>query len=648
MCGIAGFLLSSGSRLGEPEQIIQRMTTAIAHRGPDDESSWLDLAAGIALGHRRLSVIDLSPAGRQPMVSHSGRYVIVFNGEIYNHLNIRRNLQDPAPGQLEPVSGTAHCSWRGTSDTESLLAAIEAWGVKAALHSCVGMFAFALWDRQDRTLTLARDRLGEKPLYYGYWNGTFLFASELGALRAFPGFAPAIDASAVWHYFCQKAVPAPYSIYENIRKLEPGQMLTLRGAYNVSESSLQVEHYWSVQEALSREAFRGTPEDAVVELQRLMVDAIRSQMVADVPVGAFLSGGIDSSTVVALMQSVSERTVQTYSIGFEEDSFNEAPHAAAVARHLGTQHKDLVVTAGEALALIPTLPEIWDEPFADSSQVPTAILAALARSEVTVALSGDGGDELFCGYQRQLTAAAIERLPAKSLLSTLLLAFGSSTSQMLLRSLPVGRGSKELANRLRILSETLSFDDPSQRYMALCFQPDYWTSLLSNRSRHPDPTMQMLVGGRDMLSVASAFDTMNYLPTDILAKVDRAAMAVSLETRIPLLDHRIVEFALSLPSSYKVRSGKSKWPLRQILDSYVPSSLIDRPKMGFSVPIGEWLRGPLRSWAQDVLFATRYNDDFLNSSVIANVWRDHQSGRWDYSEHLWRVLMFRGWQIHHA
>jgi asparagine synthase (glutamine-hydrolysing) len=634
MCGIAGFLFSSRAVPGEPGQILRGMTSALVARGPDDEGQWIDLSAGAALGHRRLSVVDLSPAGHQPMISRSGRYVLVFNGEIYNHQEIRDELEQSAAGE----------AWRGSSDTESLLAAIEAWGVRDALRRCVGMFAFALWDRADRSLVLARDRLGEKPLYYGQWDGMFIFASELKAFQAIPGFAPSIDRDALWHYFCQKAVPAPLSIYEDIKKLEPGQILTLRAEGGVSLDKAKLESYWALRDALTAEPFSGSPEDAVVELKRLMLQSIRSQMVADVPVGAFLSGGIDSSTVVALMQSVSDRKVQTYSIGFEEADFNEAAHAAMVANHLGTQHKELTVTAREALSVIPRLAEIWDEPFADSSQIPTALLAALARSEVTVALSGDGGDELFCGYKRQLTASAIERIPGKALLSALLLAFGSSSAQMLFRSLPIGRASKDMANRLRILSETLAFDNPSRRYMALALQPEHWTFILNDRSGRLDVPNLGALNARDMLAVASAFDTLTYLPTDILAKVDRAAMAVSLETRVPLLDHRVVEFAFSLPSSYKVRDGRTKWPLRQILESFVPSALVDRPKMGFSVPIGEWLRGPLRSWAEDLLFS-RSSDALLNDRMISNIWRDHQSGKWNYEEHLWRVLMFRAWQM---
>lgn len=647
MCGIAGFLFTSRADLKEPDQILHRMTSALAKRGPDDEGHWVDAPSGIALGHRRLSIVDLSPTGRQPMVSGTGRYVLVYNGEIYNHLEIREELQQQnGRGAVCGFDETMPRPWRGTSDTESLLAAIEAWGLKGALERCVGMFAFALWDRLDRTLTLVRDRLGEKPLYYGHWNGLFVFASELKALQAIPGFSPPIDQTALWHYFCQKAVPAPLSIYEGIRKLEPGQVLTLRSGNGTLLGQTELDRYWSLNDALATDPFRGRPEEAVSELRRLLTRSVQSQMVADVPVGAFLSGGIDSSMVVALMQSVSDRKVRTYSIGFEEAAFNEAAHAASVAEHLGTQHTELKVTARDALSIIPQLADIWDEPFADSSQIPTAILTALARTEVTVALSGDGGDELFCGYKRQLTASAIERLPGKALLGAILPAFGSPSTQLLLRSLPVGRLSKTVANRLRILSETLASSDPTGRYMALSFQPDHWSIVLSERSgTHVKLSTLGALSSRDMLTLASAVDTATYLPTDILTKVDRAAMAVSLETRVPMLDHRVVQFALSLPSSCKVRNGRTKWPLRQILEAHVPSRLIDRPKMGFSVPIGEWLRGALRPWAEDLLFSRAHQDDFLNMEIVSRIWRDHLSGKWNYEEHLWRVLMFRAWQM---
>ncbi len=646
MCGIVGFLFSPQDCPGDPGRILERMTTALFARGPDDEGQWIDNSAGVALGHRRLSVIDLSPAGHQPMVSGSERYVLVFNGEIYNHLAIRKELEE---GGLTDQVQRQPGGWRGGSDTETLLAAIEKWGVRSAVERCVGMFAFALWDRADRTLTLARDRLGEKPLYYGRTNGMFAFASELKAFQTIPNFSPPINPSALWHYFFQRAIPAPYSIYDGIYKLEPGQLLTLRVREGASFDDVRTEHYWSLQTALNRDLYRGSPDDAVEELRHLLTEAVRMQMIADVPVGAFLSGGIDSSTVVALMQSVSNRTVQTYTIGFEQADFNEAHHAKAVAQCLGTNHQELTVTSSEALEVVPRIAEIWDEPFGDSSQIPTAILTRLTRKNVTVALSGDGGDELFCGYQRQRTAAAIERIPGKPLLGALLFAFSSPLALMRLRALPVGRSPKAAANRLGALAEMFSQDNPAHRYLAFSFRPEYWSSLLKDSSdRNLEALSFPISGARDVLSLVSAMDTVTYLPTDILTKVDRAAMAVSLETRLPLLDHRIVEFAFTLPSAYKVRNGQTKWPLRQILNTYVPPSLVDRPKMGFGVPLGDWLRGPLKEWAADLLLSRDLQDEFFKEAIIERMWSDHQAGIWNYADHLWRILMFRAWRAHYA
>jgi asparagine synthase (glutamine-hydrolysing) len=649
MCGIVGFLFSPRHCQTEPGPLLERMTAALVARGPDDHGAWMDTAAGIALGHRRLSVIDLSPAGHQPMISQSGRYVLVFNGEIYNHKDVRKSLEEAGEtghsihGSGERSGGSR--GWRGASDTETLLAAIERWGVRQALERCVGMFAFGLWDRQDRILTLARDRLGEKPLYYGHTSGMFVFASELKAFQKIPGFAPAINPMALWQYFYQRAIPAPYSIYDGIFKLEPGQLLTFEMKESLPSSEIRTEHYWSLQTALNGEPFRGTADDAVEELRHILTEAVRMQMIADVPVGAFLSGGIDSSTIVALMQSVSSQNVQSYTIGFEEAGFNEAHHAKAVAECLGTDHRELTITSSEALAVVPHLAEIWDEPFGDSSQIPTAALARMTRQNVTVALSGDGGDELFCGYKRQQTAAAIERIPGKPLLGALLFAFNSPSAIMRLRALPVGRSSKAAANRLGALAEMFALDNPAHRYMAFSFRPDYWSSLLKEASNcHIGASSFPVSGARDMLTLASAMDAVTYLPTDILTKVDRAAMAVSLETRLPLLDHRVVEFAFSLPSSYKVRNGQTKWPLRQILNAFVPNALTDRPKMGFGVPVGTWLRGPLKAWAAELLFSSDVQDDFLNEKSIRRMWDDHQSGTWNYADHLWRVLMLRSWQ----
>jgi asparagine synthase (glutamine-hydrolysing) len=653
MCGIVGFLFSSGLTSDSLENLLLKMNTSLAHRGPDDQSMWIDFDAGVALGHRRLSIVDLSSAGQQPMRSPSGRYVIVFNGEIYNHLDIRHELentkQTPSQVWLGPGQPAAAGSNRGSSDTESLLAAIDAWGLRRALERCVGMFAFALWDTQERALTLVRDRLGEKPLYYGRYNGMFIFSSELKAFEQIPEFAAQVSQAALWHYICQKAIPAPLSIYEGISKLEPGHILQLDAGYDKSFHNVKLEQYWTVENVLAGPTFQGSAHDASAELQRLMLVAVKGQMIADVPVGAFLSGGIDSSTVVALMQSVATENVQTYSIGFNEVEFNEAPHAKAVAQYLGTDHHERIITSEEALEIIPRLADVWDEPFADSSQIPTVFLARTARSGVTVALSGDGGDELFCGYKHHFTAAMIESLPQKLLLSRLLFAFRSLRAQLYIRSLPLGSRPKLIANKLRILSSSLALEHPGQRYMALALQPDYWPHLITDEvaTSLGMPNLN-LPGATDALAIASAIDTVTYLPTDILAKVDRAAMSVGLETRIPLLDHRIVEFAMSLPSNYRVKDGKTKWPLRQVLKSYVPSSLVDRPKKGFSVPIAEWLRGPLRTWAETLLFETTRHDNPFDQNVIQTLWRDHQSYRWDYADHLWRLLMFRAWQMRHV
>jgi asparagine synthase (glutamine-hydrolysing) len=512
------------------------------------------------------------------------------------------------------------------------------------------MFAFALWDRQARSLTLARDRLGEKPLYYGNVNGAFVFASELKAFRAVPGFSQPIDKRALSSFFCQGTVPTPWTIYEGVSKLLPGHFLTVRARQGVALEPERIEAYWSLKAVLASNCFRGSPEEAVSELKRLLSRSVRSQMVADVPVGAFLSGGIDSSAVVALMQSSSSRRIQTYSVGFAEPRFNEAPQAAAVAQHLGTWHTELVVTAADAGALIPKLPEIWDEPFADSSQIPTAILAALAGRDVTVSLTGDGGDELFCGYPHYRAAQMVERLPAKPLLRALLPAFQFRPAQTLLKHILGSFAGVKAADRLSVLAEILKFDSTAQRYTAFLTRPSTNLAILKGvPAEIYHPFNSNFSDELDCLKTVSAVDALSYLPDDILTKVDRAGMAVSLETRIPLLDHRVVEFAFSLPSSYKVRKGKSKWPLRQLLNEYVPARLVDRPKMGFAVPVEEWLRGPLRTWAGDLLFANQTcSEQFLDCCAVQRLWDEHQSSKRNQSAILWRVLMFQAWQHRYA
>jgi len=634
MCGIAGFLQPKRAALSDPRQIVARMTSALHHRGPDHQGVWLDDAGILALGHRRLSILDLSPAGRQPMLSASRRFVIAFNGEIYNHTDLRATLD-----------AEHSVAWRGSSDTETLLAAIERWGVKAALERSVGMFAIALWDVRTRTLTLARDRMGEKPLYYGRSRGGFLFASELKAFHAFPGFEAALDPGALGLYFTFDYVPAPRSIFKHVYKLMPGTMLTLS-----EDGSEKLDAFWSLDEVFRHPHFAGTAEDAADEVERRLKDAIRMQSVADVPLGAFLSGGIDSSTIVALMQDGASRPVHTFCIGFEEENYDEARYAAEVTHHLGTDHTEMIVTSTDALALVPRLPEIWDEPFADPSQLPTAILAALARQKVTVSLSGDGGDELFCGYDRYFSSKRIEEMRARCLLRFLLRSLPHSWIEGAFKAVPHRAGRGVTVSRLQNLAHRIERDTPGDRYIASMMEwrnaADFVSAMNVSAYQLTDFVPPL---GTEFLNHISGIDAKTYLPDDILVKVDRAAMAASLETRVPLLDHRVVELAFSLPTSYKFREGQTKWPLRRILYKHVPRGLIDRPKRGFGVPIAEWLRGPLREWADDLLSpASLASDGLLDPDSILRIWQQHRSGTHNWESRLWSVLMFRAWRAHYV
>ncbi len=587
------------------------MRDAVRHRGPDDEGEWVDLSAGVALGHRRLSIVDLSAAGHQPMMSPSGRFVLVFNGEIYNHLELRESLAD---------------SWRGHSDTETLLAGIESWGLEATLRRVVGMFALAVWDRSTRSLSLARDRMGEKPLYYGRQGRSFLFGSELKALREHPEFRGEIDRAALAAYVRSGYVRAPRSIYAGISKLPPGTILTIkdRNADAVSPTPVKYWDLAAVIAARAEQPFKGTADAAVAELESRMLASVKGQQLADVPLGAFLSGGVDSSTVVALMQATASRPVKTFSIGFEERAYNEATHARAVANHLRTEHTELYVSADDALNVIPDLPTIYDEPFADPSQIPTVLLSRLTREHVTVALSGDGGDELFCGYLRYpntaRTWARIDRIPRPA--------------RAVLGRVAPSRVAKEAFSAARDVDAFYEFTNAQWKGHP---------QLVS--SQPPPPTIAappaIISDARERMMYSDACD---YLPDDILVKVDRAAMASSLETRVPLLDHRIVEFAWQLPLDMKFREGVGKWPVKEILHRYVPREIVDRPKMGFGVPIEHWLRGPLRGWAQDLLSATRLKSDgFFDPAAVAAEWSMHSSGRRDRHYGLWTVLMFQAW-----
>ena len=637
MCGVAGFVHRGGFPGAQGKLVASKMADLLTHRGPDDADVWLDATAGIALAHRRLAVIDLSAAGHQPMCSHSGRYVISFNGEIYNHQELRRRL-DARSG---PV-----IAWQGASDTESLLAAIERFGLTTALRYAVGMFAFALWDRQERALYLARDRLGEKPLYFGWQNGVFMFASELKSLACHPSFAGVVDREALALYLRHNYIPGPWSIYQGIRKLAPGAFVKF--AFGDESSPVgalpEEERYWSLRDVIAggrERPFEGDSGEAVEALHEVLRQAVASQAVADVPLGAFLSGGIDSSTIVALMQACSPRPVRTFAIGFDDPRYNEAAHAKEVAEHLGTDHTELYVTPQDALDVIPRLPALYDEPFSDSSQIPTSLVSALTRRHVTVALSGDGGDELFGGYTRYLRTRTLWRIlgPVPNWMRRLY--------RGAVAAIPAHWGrSRRMYDRACKVSDLLDFRLPEQLYFRMI---SHWKSpasivrhtsepgtCLSNHRAWPDaPELESRMMGIDALT---------YLPDDILVKVDRAAMGVSLETRAPFLDHRVVEFAWRLPLEVKIRGDESKWILRQVLYRYVPRNLVERPKMGFGVPLESWLRGPLKDWAESLLAESRLRDEgYFLPEPIRKRWTEHLDGsrRWDAC--MWDILMFQAW-----
>ncbi|HNW92576.1 MAG TPA: asparagine synthase (glutamine-hydrolyzing) [bacterium] len=642
MCGFTGFFDRARSAAADAlTATVTRMADTLRHRGPDDGGTWVDAAAGVALGHRRLSIIDLSPLGHQPMLSASGRYAIAFNGEIYNFRELRTDLES---------SGAI---FRGHSDTEVLLAAIELWGVRVALIRAVGMFSFALYDRTQRTVTLARDRIGEKPLYYG-WAGTcFLFGSELKALRAHPSWSGSIDRDALALYLRHNYVPSPRTIYREFRKLIPGTYCTLaldgdRGAY--PEPAVYWSAHTAAQQGLDR-PFSGGDDAAVAEFERLLRQSIRGQMIADVPLGAFLSGGLDSSVVVALMQAQSDRPVRTFSIGFGEKEYNEAGYAKAVAQHLGTEHTELYVAADAALDLIPRLPHIFDEPFADSSQLPTTIVSELTRKYVTVALSGDAGDELLAGYNRYRLGQKLNRrltaipAPLRALLAPLASAAAPLASAV--RPLVPAHWSRHAGgDKLRKLAAALRTPDGAALYLLIVSHWDDPAAVVID-GREPMTRLTNpaeLLTGADFVGQTQYWDLISYLPDDILVKVDRSAMSCSLETRIPLLDHRIVEFAWSLPPRMKLRDGISKWVLRQVLYRHVPRELVERPKMGFGVPIDHWLRGPLRDWCESLISVDRLRrDGFFRPEPIREKWQQHLSGRYNWQYYIWDICMFQAW-----
>jgi len=641
MCGIAGYFAPDGINEDQATVLLRAMTSAVRHRGPDDSGDWIDGAAGIALGHVRLAILDLSPAGHQPMHSASGRYVISFNGEIYNFRALRTTLER-----------LGH-RFRSQSDTEVLLTAVDQWGLRDAVQHLNGMFAFALWDRTERVLHLVRDRAGEKPLYYGWMGDTFLFGSELKALRAHPVFRAEIDRDALTLFLRYGYVPGPHTIYRRVYKLPPATLVSIDRT-QVGRPPVP-EAYWRARDAAQcgmAQPFSGSADEAVDQADELLRDAVKLRMEADVPLGAFLSGGIDSSAIVALMQAQSARPVRTFSIGFREDRYNEAPYAAAVARHLGTDHTELYVTAQDALAVIPSLPALYDEPFADVSQIPTYLVSALTRRHVTVSLSGDGGDELFGGYQRYLMGrtiwnsirwipASIRRRMAWALAEPRI---RDTALVSLLTPLARGvTGKRSLSERMGQLADFLAAPSPAALYDRMSSLWRTPSAVVLGASATPEG-QPLALGNHSMLHEMMYADLVMHLPDQILVKVDRASMAVSLEARVPLLDHRVIEFAWRLPLSLKVRSGEGKWLLRQVLYRYVPKTLVTRPKRGFDVPIGVWLRGPLRDWAEALLDRRRLRGDgILNAYPIRAKWTAHLAGRTSWDHALWTVLMFQSW-----
>ena len=638
MCGVSGILAARPPGAGVLAAQARAMADVLRHRGPDAGEVWADDAAGIALGHRRLSIVDLSPAGAQPMVSSDGRFVVSYNGEIYNADELRPELI--AKGRV----------FRGHCDTEILVEGAAVWGVEAMVQRLIGMFAIALWDRQERALYLIRDRIGIKPMYWTEANGALIFGSELKALRAYPDFHPALDRDAIAAYLRFAYVPSSLGIYRGVKQLAPGTMLVARAG-----KPPEIRPFWSLEEvarAGQANRFTGSEAEAAEALDALLTDAVSRRMIADVPLGAFLSGGIDSSTVLALMQKSSTIPVRSFSIGFHEKQFDEARHAAAVAKHLGTDHTELYVSPEHALAVIPRLPEMYDEPFADSSQIPTFLVAEMTRKHVTVALSGDGGDEMFAGYNRYFRAdkvrLVLDTVPAaaRGMAASLIGRVSPATLSALGDKVPERWRINQLGDRLHKLAGVLggTNEDFYRLLVSQWANPDdiviggaepkglLWDERV--KSLVPDPVERM-----------QYLDTLTYLPDDILTKVDRASMAVSLEARVPLLDHRVVEFSWRLPPALKAAGGEGKKLLRRVLDRYVPKALIDRPKMGFGVPIDTWLRGPLRDWAENLLDEKRLAaDGIFHAAPIRRKWQEHLAGTRNWQYPLWSVLMFQAWK----
>ena len=646
MCGINGFYSKTSSSFNN---VIVKMNSAISHRGPDTNGTWMDKNSGIVLGHQRLSIIDLSIAGNQPMRSNSGRFILTYNGEFYNHLEIRKELE----------KSNSSIRWRGKSDTETLLEAIDFWGIEVTLKKIDGMFAFGLWDQKTNCLTLARDRIGEKPLYFG-WQGkgndkVFLFGSELKALKVHPEFDGEINRDAIALQLRHNCIPAPYSIYQNIYKLLPGYYLQLKEndlKKNLLPSS---KNYWSLPECAiygNNNQLTLNELDIQKNLEQHLKTSVKKQMISDVPLGAFLSGGIDSSTVVALMQAQSNYPVKTFTIGFSENDYSEAEYAKKIAKHLGTDHSELIVSSKKAMEVIPKLPTIYDEPFSDSSQIPTFLVSQLARQHVKVALSGDGGDELFCGYNRHVMNKKFSNvfrfMPLtirKNLASGLQLISPQSWNKIA-KFLPGLNHYSNFGNKMYKVANALNARKLSDLYYMLCSHWQNPTEVVLNSSEPGTlltkfkPELKELDSQEQMM----VLDFITYLPNDILVKVDRAAMASSLETRIPFLDHKLIEYVWKIPQSLKLRDGQGKWILKNILNQYVPKNLTERPKKGFEIPLGAWLCGPLKDWAENLLNEKRLQQEgYFDSKLIRYKWTEHLNGKRNWQHDLWNVLMFQAW-----
>ncbi len=644
MCGISGFL--GGDSYNSPK-ILENMGAALISRGPDQSGVWCNQESRIGFSHRRLSILDTTASGRQPMISKDSRYVLIFNGEIYNHLKLR-----------DEIDSNNKNVWLTGTDTETLLAGFMIWGIKSTIERCIGMFAFAVWDRYLKKLTLGRDRIGEKPLYYG-WQGSggeaaFIFGSELNALKQHPSFEGEISRASLCLFMRYGYVPGPHSIFCGIYKMMPGTLLQV----SLESRNPKIESYWSminVAASGNSDSFSGNPQDAVSQLDELLKSSVSQQMVADVPVGAFLSGGIDSTTIAAIMQSHSAQPIKTFTIGFNEKSHNEAEYAQAVARHLGSDHTELYVTSKEALSLIPKLPQIFCEPFADSSQIPTFLVSQLAKKKVTVSLSGDGGDELFAGYNRYVFVdnlwGRLDRLPeiVRSTIAQAIYGLSPSMWNKIFSPInPILPSSLRMANigdKLYKGADVLTSNSIDSLYAGIVshWRPEELVLGASEPLTYVDQVFPVL-RGFDNVQKMMLIDSISYLPDDILVKLDRAAMAVSLEGRVPFLDHRVVEFAWRMPQSLKLKDGVGKWILRQVLYKYVPKELVERPKMGFGIPIDSWLRGPLREWAEELLNERRLcQEGFFDPRLIRIKWTEHLSGVRNWQYQLWNVLMFQAW-----